>query len=816
MTHRVNLTRVLLLTIGLAGVLGRAPSAPGIDFDFVKIADTDTTIPGGTGNFTTFGTPALDGNHVAFSGGPGLDHTGIYSFANGLARVADTNTPIPSGTGNFAEFGYPSLDGGNVAFMGYDSSSQRGVYTRVDSLVKVVDGSTAIPSGTGNFNLLWAPSYDGGNLAFWGTGTGQEGIYQNAGGLGRVADLNTAVPSGTGNFTLFEAAASFDDGNVAFQGDDSGQRGIYASTSEGLNRVADVNTPIPSGSGSFRFLRPPVIDGSNVAFKGQGLGQEGIYSDLGGLHRVADLNTPIPSGTGNFVSFGDPSFDGGNLAFRGSGPGQAGIYTTLDGSLNKVIDRTDALDGKNLSNLTGPSLGPEGLSGRNVAFEAAFEDGSSGVYVALAEHRWASGTTGSWMTADNWSFGMMPRHVVPTLITPEEGTVVTGPHTPVQLRSLTLGAINSGVAELRVKPTGQLTIDDEIHVQEKGKLYIDGVVTYRDVPDRGFQNYGEIELANGAQFNGASYMENYGLVHGDGRIDHMFWNYGTGEVHVGAGDRLRLSSGNEAAFNGGWIEVIGGELDVSGRLRNMPGTPAGTIYARDATLRFGIALENLSTVGFSFGTSDVFGDVVNNGGIISVSGDSQVTFTDDFINDGTLSISPGSTAVVFGYTGAGHTGGGRLLIEGDLRPGSSPGHSVFDGDLVLGVLANLEIELGGTLLGTEYDKVTVTGDLAANGTLDVLLTDVGEGLFSPEDGDVFDILDWGTLNGTFQNVNLPGLAPMLFWDSSQLYITGELMVTAVPEPSTLALVLSGVLVGAGLLRRRKKGHAPEHDLRTGA
>ncbi len=807
MTDRANLTHVLFLAVIIPGVLVCSPSAVAVDFEFIKIVDTNTVIPGHTATFGSLSVPSLDGGHLAFWGGGPI--AGLYSFTDSLSMVADTNTPIPAGTGNFDYFNYPLVDGDSVAFYAQDSSNRPGIYKHDGKLSMVADYNTPIPQGSGNFFNFSNPPGEDGKLVFQGSGSGQQGIYASEGSLSRVVDLTMNIPSGSGKFTSL--GQPFIGGyNVAFLGAGNGQEGVYNSFFGTLTRIADLNTPIPSGTGNFSDFDALSADGDYVAFRASGNGgQRGIYyTGSDGMKRLADLNTPVPGGTGNFTALGFPSFDGGAVAFAADGTGQEGVYTNLDGSLGKVVDLSDSLDGKTLSNLYFNTVS-QGISDRNMAFLARFDDNSQAIYVAASQHRWGSGTTGSWMTASNWRFGFTPQNVFPTLITPEEGTVVTGPHAPVQLHSLTLGATNSGTAELRVKPTGQITIDEELHIQEGGKLYIDGVVTYRDVPDRGFQTYGEIELANGAQFNGASYMENYGLVRGDGQIDHMFWNHGTGEVRVGTGEHLRLGSGNEAAFNLGRMEVIGGELEFSGRLRNISGPPAGAIYARNATLRFGIALENLSTVGFSFGTSDVFGDVENitegaYEGTINVSGNSQVTFWDDFNNGGALNISPGSTAVVFGFSGNGHKGGGTLFVEGDLRPGSSPGHSIFDGDLVLGALAGLEIELGGTLLGTEYDKVTVTGDLAANGTLDVLLTDVGEGLFSPKDGDTFDILDWGTLNGTFQNVNLPGLSPALFWDSSQLYVTGELMVTAVPEPSTIALVLSGVVVGAGLLRRRKK------------
>lgn len=103
-------------------------------------------------------------------------------------------------------------------------------------------------------------------------------------------------------------------------------------------------------------------------------------------------------------------------------------------------------------------------------------------------------------------------------------------------------------------------------------------------------------------------------------------------------------------------------------------------------------------------------------------------------------------------------------------------------------------------LGIELDPTNdlcdklVVGTLTLDGTLDV--TSLG-GSFSA--GQVFDVLDWDTLVGTFDTVNLPALAGGLAWDASNLYVTGQL--TVVPEPAcgVLLFVLSGAIVS---VRRR--------------
>ncbi|KKL73886.1 hypothetical protein LCGC14_2070440, partial [marine sediment metagenome] len=83
------------------------------------------------------------------------------------------------------------------------------------------------------------------------------------------------------------------------------------------------------------------------------------------------------------------------------------------------------------------------------------------------------------------------------------------------------------------------------------------------------------------------------------------------------------------------------------------------------------------------------------------------------------------------------------------------------------------IELGGTDQGVDYDFLDVAGEVSLSGTLDVTLIDP----FTPSFAQTFDILHWGTLGGTFNTINLPGLDPGLVWETTDLYNTGEISVT---------------------------------------
>jgi hypothetical protein len=640
-----------------------------IDFEYVKIFDTNTAIPGGTGNFTGFdGYPSLNGDRVASLGGGVSDSSyGVYTDAGGaLHAVADRGTPIPGGTGNFTFFDSPSLDGDNIAFSAYnDDFSQQGVFTNAGgSLHVVADRNTPIPGGTGNFTSLDGVSLDAGSVAFRGFGSGsQRGIYTDAGGtLHAVANTSTPNPSGTGNFTSF-GNPSLDGGNVAFRGLGGGSQGIYTDAGGALRAVASTSTAIPGGTGNFTDfgIETPSLDGGDVAFVGNGFsGQQGIYTDAGGALRVvADKSTAIPSGTGNFIELRLPSMDSGNVAFVGYGASsQRGIYTDLGGALSRVVAHGQTLDGKEISSVF---AGPEALSDSNIAFYVEFSDSSKGIYAAVSRYSYTATGNGLFDSAANWSFGLSPRAVVPTVITPQSGLVVTGPAAPTTLRALILGSEVSGTAVLNLQSGGALSLNEGLAVLARGSLVVKGALAVLGAA----ANAGEITIASGAA----------------------------------------------ATFSGDFLQ--NGILSVE---------------------KFGAAS----------GMATFFGDFSGTGGA---------------------------------------SGGGDIVFRANVSPGAGPAAITFSNSILLGNSATLWIELGGVTGGAQFDVFNVTQQLNLNGMLQVVFIND----FAPAAGDSFDILNWGSLNGTFNTVNLPALSDGLAWDLSALYTNGTLTVV-VPEPATLGLL----------------------------
>ncbi len=360
------------------------------------IANKNTPIPNGSGTFTNFSLDSIDNGNILFRGS-GTNLQGIYikRGETPLSVVVDSNTPIPGGTENFSSFYGLAQGQNNVAFGGKGASGQGGIYILQDGSLQVVaDRNTPIPGGTGNFDRFGSLALDENNVAFsgYGAGSDQRGIYiSRNGSLQVVVDRNTAIPGGTGNFDNFGSWALAEN-NVVFNSNDSNNsvQGIYILQDGSLQVVADRNTPIPGGTGNFKSFSsapPSVLGKKNVVFKAEDAnGQQGIYIRRhGALQVLVDANTTIPGSTIKFrnFSFSDPVVDGKNVAFVARVGDVAGIYAKVGDSLLKVADLSSRVDGKRIS-----YLGSIALKGNSLAVSATFTDGTIAIVRAdLSAHK---------------------------------------------------------------------------------------------------------------------------------------------------------------------------------------------------------------------------------------------------------------------------------------------------------------------------------------------------------------------------------------------------------------------------------------------
>jgi T5SS/PEP-CTERM-associated repeat protein len=187
-----------------------------------------------------------------------------------------------------------------------------------------------------------------------------------------------------------------------------------------------------------------------------------------------------------------------------------------------------------------------------------------------------------------------------------------------------------------------------------------------------FVNNGTVQLASSQgviKSNFGSFVNN-GTLRGTGNVNLAFTNTASGQVLIGAGERIDFGSGavgSGGSFsNSGQVSVIHGEAQFDVPANN---TSTGAITGHDSTLRFNAGLTNAGSLLFTSGQSDVYGTITNNSASkIIVSGAGTATFYNPITNNtgAELRVSTGATGVFFGaVNGPGSiTGSGLKIFEG--------------------------------------------------------------------------------------------------------------------------------------------------------
>jgi hypothetical protein len=273
-------------------------------------------------------------------------------------------------------------------------------------------------------------------------------------------------------------------------------------------------------------------------------------------------------------------------------------------------------------------------------------------------------------------------------------------------------------------------------------------------------NNGEIRLDGWTATVEAGSLQNNGMLRGYGRVDGPVANNATGNVAVGAGERLRFLGATVA--NAGHLSALGSsaamaELEFAGVTTNAAGT--GLITGARAQMRFEGGLVNQGSVAISGGVNHIYGAIENTGDIVVTAG-AKATFYGDIEQNGSLQVSKvgetTSRAVFLGaVTGAGGvTGGGEIFFEGDLRPGNSPAQVNYAADIFFGGGTTLTMELGGVTPGLQHDQIVVAGSLTLGGSLELSLIDA----FTPFAGEQFTLATaTAGISGAFSDIMFPSL-----------------------------------------------------------
>jgi fibronectin-binding autotransporter adhesin len=292
-----------------------------------------------------------------------------------------------------------------------------------------------------------------------------------------------------------------------------------------------------------------------------------------------------------------------------------------------------------------------------------------------------------------------------------------------------------------------------------------------------------------------------------------------GTLTVGANSNLTLNSAGVAklgiltSITGGTINapngvtlVAGSSLTGGGTVNAEVSAAAGSVIQATGNLTLGAIgspagfhgdgklIVGVNTVTINDSNAARLGTLVtlgsgNTPGILNVTNGALVDFDQAITGTGTInSTNALAQAIINNGLIAGNSasqpitlsgyvkGLGALqnvVVTGTYSPGLSPA-VVQTANLSLAPTNALIVEIGGTTPGSGYDQIKDSGTLSLGGTLHVSLT----GGFTPSAGNSFNILDWSMLAGKFSTLQLPSLIAPLGWDTTQLYTTGTLSVTA--------------------------------------
>lgn len=282
-----------------------------------------------------------------------------------------------------------------------------------------------------------------------------------------------------------------------------------------------------------------------------------------------------------------------------------------------------------------------------------------------------------------------------------------------------------------------------------------------------------------------------------GRADQISNGVGKGNLIITGG-----------TFNmGGFSETING-LSGNGTVDGISGTPTLTVGDGNATSTFSGVIKN---------TAGALALTKTGNGTLTLSNTNTYSGA-TLVSTGTLLVNGSTSASSAVNVSSGAILGGNGMVGGSLTvasgatlsPGNSPG-ILSSGNLSLSGI--LSMEINGVTVGTLYDQVNVTGtvSLVSGNTLTLSLG------YTPTDGTNFFLINndlsdaiVGTLNGFAQDAIFT-LASQLWkisytGDSGTNSFSGsgnDLVIQAIPEPATWAL-LAFSLTTVMVLRRRRK------------
>jgi uncharacterized repeat protein (TIGR01451 family) len=195
-------------------------------------------------------------------------------------------------------------------------------------------------------------------------------------------------------------------------------------------------------------------------------------------------------------------------------------------------------------------------------------------------------------------------------------------------------------------------------------------------------------------------------------------------LDIPAGGALILNAGSSSNSTANQININGGTLSV----------------ASGATISNYKAGINLNS-----GAFNVPGNLSLNTGY-SQSGGTMTLVSPGNFGATSMAISGGTV------TGNGTLTGNVTNSGGSFNPGAPVGSINVTGNYTQNSTGIINIDLNGTVAGTQYDQLRVSGAANLGGTLKATLG------YAPSDGDVFDAVTFGSRSADFTTYNMPPIS----------------------------------------------------------
>ncbi len=798
-------------------------------------ASADTTIwNGGDGNFSdiTYWSDGLpDLTHDA-----ALHTFGTVVFTSDYAPLLRELSISSDGSGNMSlihSSGILTLDEGSYLYVNSETAgiasytlSNTGVLIKKSMEVKIGTNGTGYfnqNGGTFNFNgALYLGDQSGGRGIYTMTdgeitgyyGTLQEELddddpandedHQHYGGivLGEWGGKGEFDQSGSAMITI----------NDLTLGRQESSEGYYRLKDDAFLTVHGAAQIGGKGTGTFNQLGG-AFDAGEVQVGVTGLGEYNLHGGVlsSGLLVIGGKDGVINPGTGVFNQDGGINNAGG--MWIADTEGSSGTYNLSNGDLFVTTYNVIGMRGQGIFNQTG------GVHTANGLLELGGSPTAKGTYNLISGALNTAGTiVGSWGEGEfNQDGGYAETgHLVLADSIGSKGTYNLHSGDLFVGSYDVIGAAGNGVFN---QYGGSHISDGFLAIGTAGSgtyNLIDGFLSSNNI-FVGESAVGEFHQSGGAHHVGMEIDIDGNLIPKAGLHELIVARKAgsTGKYFLSGGE---LHAAREIVGDQGFGSVSRGEFHQSGSSRH-------TIY-QDLIIGqdpMSVGLFTLSQEAQLMVFGNIFlGDETGNGtfeqtgGALTVDGGLYIGSSSESGNNpgkGIYKLTGGTLTAntIFNnglFTGIADIG--RLTVTGGftnsgvVAPGQSPGTLTITGDYIQDPIGTLLIELGGNTQGVDYDYLNITGLAVLGGILEVTLWNG----FNPQNGDIFDILQAGSISGEF-DFNQLIMPNGWSWEIAYLNlddgISGNdivrLTANAVPLPNAIWLLSSGVI---GLIGIRRK------------